>query len=326
MIKLDALGQVIPDGDSTVPTTVRFIGVTGHFSTFAVVLVTPIPDTVPPVISGVPAPIVAEATSAAGAVVAYAEPTAVDDRDGVVAVSCAPASGSTFHLGTTTVTCGATDSSGNSSSRSFTVTVRDTTAPALACPPSQSVGATSASGAIVSYPAATVSDAVDAAPVVTYSRASGTLFPIGTTTVTVTATDASGNRSTCSFTVTVGPLGADLSITNTDSPDPVTLGHPLTYTVTIRNNGPSAATDVWAVHTVLGFAQLVSATSSQGRVLRDRRPGRLQSRNAGERRSRNREDRRHSQGAGQPVRARRSCGAPSRIPIRPTTRRRQRRG
>ena len=39
----------------------------------------------------------------------------------------------------------------------------------------------------------------------------------------------------------------------------------MTYTVTIRNNGPSAATDVWAVHTVLGFAQLVSATSSQGR-------------------------------------------------------------
>jgi len=38
---------------------------------------------------------------------------------------------------------------------------------------------------------------------VTTSKASGSLFPLGTTTVTATATDASGNSSTCSFTVTV---------------------------------------------------------------------------------------------------------------------------
>ena len=181
VVRLDASGGVIPDGDPTVPTTVRFTGVTGHFSTFAVVIVTPILDTTPPVISNVPAPIVAEATSAAGAVVTYALPTALDDRDGAVAVTCAPGSGSTFPLGTTTVTCAATDAAGNSSSSSFTVTVRDTTPPALTCPPSQTASATSASGAIVSYPPASVSDAVDSAPVVTYSPASGTLFPVGTT-------------------------------------------------------------------------------------------------------------------------------------------------
>jgi uncharacterized repeat protein (TIGR01451 family) len=132
------------------------------------------------------------------------------------------------------------------------------------------VSATSASGAIVSYPAATVSDAVDAAPVVTYSQASGTLFPIGTTTVTVTATDAAGNSSTCSFTVTVTPLApaeADLSLTNAASPNPVTLGSPLTYTVSISNNGPSPARDVWMVDTVLGYVRFVSATASQGRCL-----------------------------------------------------------
>jgi hypothetical protein len=81
VVRLDAAGGVIPDGDPTEPAPVRFVGVTGHFSTFAVVLVSPI-DTTPPVISGVPADIVAEATSAAGAVVAYTAPTAVDDRDG----------------------------------------------------------------------------------------------------------------------------------------------------------------------------------------------------------------------------------------------------
>jgi uncharacterized repeat protein (TIGR01451 family) len=269
VIRLDANGVVIPDGDPTVPTTVRFTGVTGHFSTFAVVIATPILDTTPPVISNVPTPIVAEATSAAGAGVGYALPTALDDRDGAVAVACAPASGSSFPLGTTTVVCGATDAAGNTSNGSFTVTVQDTTPPTLACPASQTAGATSASGAVVSYPPASVSDAVDAAPVVTYSQASGTLFPIGTTTVIVTARDAAGNSSTCSFSVTITPpgAGADLSVTNTDSPDPVTLGSPLTYTVTIRNNGPSQATQVWMAHALLGNVRLVSATASQGHCL-----------------------------------------------------------
>jgi uncharacterized repeat protein (TIGR01451 family) len=147
--------------------------------------------------------------------------------------------------------------------------VRDTTAPALTCPPSQTQSATSASGAIVSYPAAAVGDAVDAAPVVTYSRASGTLFPVGTTSVTVTATDAAGNGSTCNFNVTVQPplLGADLSLTNAVSPDPATLGNPVTYTVTVSDNGPSQATDVWMAHTLLANVRLISATSSQGRCV-----------------------------------------------------------
>src|SRR5206468_11268031 len=113
------------------------------------VLVRPIADTTPPVISGVPGAIIAEATSATGAVVAYALPSAIDARDGAVAVSCAPASGSTFPIGTRAVTCEATDAAGNRSSASFTVTVRDTTPPALTCTPNQTLTATSASGAIV---------------------------------------------------------------------------------------------------------------------------------------------------------------------------------
>jgi MYXO-CTERM domain-containing protein len=38
---------------------------------------------------------------------------------------------------------------------------------------------------------------------VSYSRATGTTFPVGDTTVTATATDAAGNADTCSFTVAV---------------------------------------------------------------------------------------------------------------------------
>jgi hypothetical protein len=58
-------------------------------------------DTTPPTIT-VPADITAEATSPEGAVVTY-EASATDDVDGEVAVSCEPASGSTFAIGVTSV-------------------------------------------------------------------------------------------------------------------------------------------------------------------------------------------------------------------------------
>ena len=60
--------------------------------------------------------------SSSGAVAIF-NPTATDDVDGTVPVLCAPASGSIFPLGTTTVTCTATDSAGNIASGNFTVTV-----------------------------------------------------------------------------------------------------------------------------------------------------------------------------------------------------------
>lgn len=81
-------------------------------------------DTLPPVISGLPANITTAATSVNGAVVTFVNPTALDARDGPVTVTCAPASGSTFPIGETTVIATATDSSSNSSSASFTVTVQ----------------------------------------------------------------------------------------------------------------------------------------------------------------------------------------------------------
>src|SRR5204863_9598184 len=68
------------------------------------------------------------------AVVTYATPTASDNCPGVSAVTCTPASGSTFPKGTTTVSCSATDASGNSGSCGLSVTVTDTQAPTIACP------------------------------------------------------------------------------------------------------------------------------------------------------------------------------------------------
>ncbi len=65
-----------------------------------------------------------EATSPSGAEVVFAKPTATDLADANVLVTCVPASGSTFPLGTTTVTCTGVDVSGNvSPSVTFTVKV-----------------------------------------------------------------------------------------------------------------------------------------------------------------------------------------------------------
>src|SRR5262249_3457551 len=84
----------------------------------------PVPDSNFPVISGAPGNLFVEATSPAGAPVSF-NLTANDPTEGKVPVLCAPASGSMFPIGKTTVACAATDSSGNRSTTSFSVRVTD---------------------------------------------------------------------------------------------------------------------------------------------------------------------------------------------------------
>jgi hypothetical protein len=70
-----------------------------------------------------------EATSAAGATVTFEEPTASDTGSGLATLSCSHASGDTFPIGTTTVTCTAEDTAGNEATATFTVTVNTTLTP-----------------------------------------------------------------------------------------------------------------------------------------------------------------------------------------------------
>ncbi|MDP2966952.1 MAG: ice-binding family protein [bacterium] len=82
-------------------------------------------DTVAPVI------VVHADVSASGAVVTYTSPATSDAVDGAGVATCLPASGSTFPIGNTTVTCNATDVAGNQAlATTFTVTVIETPAPA----------------------------------------------------------------------------------------------------------------------------------------------------------------------------------------------------
>src|SRR5207302_584014 len=157
-------------------------------------------DKTAPVIGAV-SNVTAEATSAAGAVATFTTAT-TDNLDPAPVVTTNPASGSTFQIGTTTVTITATDVAGNGSTETFTVRGKDTTAPVISALAHLTLEATSAAGAVATF-TVSATDAVDPAPVVTASPASGNTFALGTTTVTVTAKDASGNTSTKTFTVTV---------------------------------------------------------------------------------------------------------------------------
>src|SRR4029079_676847 len=111
-----------------------------------------------------------EATSPAGAVVNLGA-TAVDNVDGTLTPTCVPASGSTFSINPTTpgvhsVTCTATDAAGNTGSDSATITIVDTTPPALTLPADITVEATGPGGAIVNY-VTSASDIVDVTDPVT---------------------------------------------------------------------------------------------------------------------------------------------------------------
>ena len=111
------------------------------------------------------------------ATVTYADATASDLVDGPLSATCAPASGTRFPLGTTTVTCAATDAAGNKGTHSFTVTVQDATKPVVSVPTDKTVEATGADGATVSYSAATAQDDVDGALAPTCTPGSGGVLP-----------------------------------------------------------------------------------------------------------------------------------------------------
>ena len=179
-----------------------------------------------------------------GAVVDYDLPVAFDNCDTSVLVIIAtggPEPNDTFPAGTTTVTYFGTDDFDNVSSCSFTITVIDNVAPMLTCPDSiVLVAAQDTCGAFADWGAVTANDACDGVITPTSDFQSGDFFPAGTTSVTYTATDASGNTSECSFAVTV-----------TETVPPIILGCPADRTLllaagdcdTVISWDPPLATD-----------------------------------------------------------------------------------
>ena len=93
----------------------------------------------------------------------------------------------------------------------------------------------------------------------------GTLINAASVLCSIADPDDTNNTATTSTTVnTPQPIGADLSLGKTDSPDPVLAGNNLTYTIPVTNNGPDPATGVVVTDTLAAEVTFVSATPSQG--------------------------------------------------------------
>ena len=124
-------------------------------------------------------------------------------------------------------------------------------APVIICPPGVTARTANPSdtSAAVTYPAPSVTDnctnsTVECAP------PSGSIFPVGSNTVTCTVRDAAGARANCTFPVTVTNTAAasDLVITQAVTPESVESNSNISYTVRVTNNGPEVARDVVAMN------------------------------------------------------------------------------
>ena len=195
-------------------------------------------DVEPPIIT-VPSDItVGNDPGEATAVVTYADPGVTDNAPGATA-SCVPASGSTFDLGETVVTCTATDAAGNNAQDTFTVTVNDTENPSITVPSDITVNNDPGEAtAVVTYADPGVTDN---APGATAScvPASGNAFNLGETVVTCTATDAAGNNAQDTFTVTVN----DAENPTITAPSDVTVGNDTGMTTAVVTYAAPVVTD-----------------------------------------------------------------------------------
>lgn len=167
-------------------------------------------DTTAPTLTAI-ANQIKEATSSAGAA-AFFTITATDLVDGTDPVvfkegDTVVNSGDTFGLGNHTITASTIDAAGNPASETFTINVKDTTAPTLTPVADQTLQATTAAGAAVFF-TTTVSDLVDGTDPVVFTEGnrvvnSGDIFGVGVHTITATAIDTAGNSATDIFEINV---------------------------------------------------------------------------------------------------------------------------
>ena len=187
-------------------------------------------DNTPPTIT-VPAPITVNINDATSAPVTYTATATDGTGPNQVAVTpvCAPASGSQFALGTTTVTCNATDVAGNAATpKSFTVKVVDTTPPVVAITsgPSGTVASRTATIGFTTSEGTTACQIDGGAFAACSSPASYTGLADGNHTFTVRATDAAGNSASASRSWKVDATPPVLSLPGT---------------IVVEANGPGGA-------------------------------------------------------------------------------------
>ncbi|HET6350314.1 MAG TPA: HYR domain-containing protein [Candidatus Krumholzibacteria bacterium] len=99
----------------------------------------------------------------------------------------------------------------------------DMTPPTIACLADTTIECADTAGVMLEFEV-TATDDCDPAPVVTADPPSGSVFPVGATLVTITASDVSGNEASCSFTVNV--VAAEPPVITSATASPATLWPP----------------------------------------------------------------------------------------------------
>ncbi len=204
----DASGSLFPVGDSSVTYTATDASGGVGTCTFLV----SVTDGEAPTLTCPTVATVDNTDTNCGETISYATPT-VADACGVVGLipvrTTGLASGVSFPAGQTTrTTYSVTDSGGNTGTCMFDVLVRDLTAPLISCPSLQFVESVPVGtcATVVTFSAATATDNCGTVTVVLSSAGaipSGGSFPVGQTTQSFTATDASGMTATCTMKVIV---------------------------------------------------------------------------------------------------------------------------
>ena len=175
-------------------------------------------------------------------VVTYTTPVGTDNCPGANTTQTAGLpSGAAFPVGVTTNTFKVEDAEGNIATCSFTVTVNDTEAPQITCPTNIVVGNNPGlCSALVTYTAPVGTDNCPGANTIqTAGLASGSYFPVGTTTNTFKVTDAAGNTMTCSFTVTVN----DTELPQISCPNNITVSTDAGLCTAVVNYATPVGTD-----------------------------------------------------------------------------------
>ncbi|WP_303685323.1 ExeM/NucH family extracellular endonuclease, partial [Nonlabens dokdonensis] len=229
-------GTVFPLGETIIQFTATDLAGNTSICTFTIT----VNDTEDPV-SVCPADIiVSNDPGQCDAMVTFST-SATDNCDGVTSTTV-PASGSIFSMGTTIVTVTSTDASGNTNVCTFNVTVNDDESPVVTC--SEDITVSNDPGqcdAVVTFtPTATDSCSETT---ITSVPASGSAFPVGTTIVTVTATDVAGNIDVCTFDVTVNDTEAPELICPEDQTQFLEDGEILWEVPDFFANGEASATD-----------------------------------------------------------------------------------
>lgn len=162
-------------------------------------------DNIDPVITVVanPADVILDATGS-GSITAAMVASATDNCTAAPTITVTPTTVDCSDLGVVTVTVIASDANGNTSTASVPLNVVDNAAPVITS--AQGDTTLAACEAQFNY-AVNVTDNCGFTATMTSGLASGSTFPVGTTTVTWVFADASGNSVTHSFDVTVEPLG-----------------------------------------------------------------------------------------------------------------------